>query len=58
MQAVCTEKVGAFGLMWFPWDEGPAHELGIPREQVWNFITGFDGAEPGQYHMSGAPGAP
>ncbi len=52
MQAVCMEKVGGWGLMWYPWDEGPIHELGITRQQVWNFISGFDGVELGQYKAS------
>ena len=57
MQAVCMEKAGGFGLMWYPWDVGPAHELGISREQVWNFICGFDGLEPGAYQLSGKDGS-
>lgn len=58
MQAVCMERAGGFGLMWYPWDVGPAHELGISREQVWNFICGFDGKSAGSYHMSGKDGVP
>jgi hypothetical protein len=53
MQAVCMEKVGGWGLMWYPWDEGPMKELGISREEVWNFIEGFDGKKPGTYKGSG-----
>jgi hypothetical protein len=53
MQAVCVEKVGGWGLMWYPWDEGPMHELGITRTQVWNFIAGFDGKPLSAYTWSG-----
>ena len=49
MQAVCMEKVGGFGLMWFPWYEGPKHELGLTNVQVWSFIEGFDGKKPGTH---------
>ena len=53
MQAVCIEKVGGWGLMWYPWDEGPMHELGITRPKVWSFIAGFDGKPPTAYKWSG-----
>lgn len=58
MQAVAMEGPGAFGMMWFPWDVGPAQVLGISREWVWNFICGFDGKPAGLYHMSGKDGVP
>jgi len=49
LQAVCMEHVGGFGLMWFPWYEGPKHELGLNNAQVWSFIEAFDDKVPGTY---------